>query len=320
MSTNHPPLCPSAEELTHDDQEAPMLTCLYMATGTELAEPPPQWQTAFAERNMRLHTSDTLTEAAQAAIVYGFPTALRKQVHEARGYCTTTAIVVAAPRNPEVERLAFRLGVQDWLDIKSSPEQIAVAVERSIWRQAFCTRQLSTVENWSKTDSLCGVLNRRGLEGGLDLLQRLNTRSLERLHAIVIDCDRFKAINDAYGHAAGDNVLAQLAERLRQNVRVSDLVARVGGDEFMVILAPCATAIARGVAEKLRQAIAGTPFAYNSKLIPMTASLAVGYLPRKVRTATDILARLSVAQKHAKTTGRNRIAWTRSQRSLCAEG
>ncbi|HQZ12174.1 MAG TPA: GGDEF domain-containing protein [Devosia sp.] len=122
------------------------------------------------------------------------------------------------------------------------------------------------------TDLLTGVLNRRGLEQAVEALPAPNRAS--PLSVMIADLDDFKAINDANGHAAGDAVLRAVAGRLKHNVRKGDLVARIGGEEF-VCLTPGTVDEARLLADRLRLAIADTPITVDGKVLTVTASLGV---------------------------------------------
>ncbi|MEO1689048.1 MAG: diguanylate cyclase, partial [Pseudomonadota bacterium] len=111
------------------------------------------------------------------------------------------------------------------------------------------------------TDGLTGLWNRRYAETHLARLCGECRAAAEPLALLMIDLDRFKAINDGHGHAAGDAVLRVFAERLRASVRGADLVARLGGEEFCAALRGVDAEGARHVAERLREAVAGSPFA-----------------------------------------------------------
>lgn len=109
----------------------------------------------------------------------------------------------------------------------------AANAEREILEQR---EKIAELEQLTRTDELTGLTNRRGLEGALESLLASACRHQEKGVICYIDIDDFKGINDSYGHAAGDRVLQKVAEIISDNVRLEDIVARVGGDEFVVVL------------------------------------------------------------------------------------
>jgi diguanylate cyclase (GGDEF)-like protein len=140
----------------------------------------------------------------------------------------------------------------------------------------LAVRERDLLATIAQTDALTGLLNRRGLQAAAEpLLARCDTR---HPHAVyLIDLDRFKPINDLHGHDAGDAVLRSLAERLTAAVRPDDLVARIGGDEFVVMtarLGPDADADARALAQRLLQTVA-RPFDLDGHALDL--GMTVGY-------------------------------------------
>lgn len=155
----------------------------------------------------------------------------------------------------------------------------------------------------SMTDPLTGLLNRRGFEERSARL--LASRHARPLSLIACDIDRFKAINDSYGHPVGDAVLRRLGQVLARAARERDVVARIGGEEFVVLLAHCSAAGAVEFAERLRRAIVAAEFPLPEGAPAVTASFGVTAhrdgepLARLVHRADELLYR-------AKTAGRNR--------------
>jgi len=178
-------------------------------------------------------------------------------------------------------------------------------------------RSLAEGEQLAFYDPLTGLPNRRLL---LDRLAGLRASS-ERQHqfsaVMFIDLDRFKTINDARGHATGDHLLRLAAQRLEELVRKSDTVARIGGDEFVVLLAHLAPDLAaagnaaQGVAEKIRAALA-QEFEIAGQGYACSASIGVTLLPRYGQQADDLLREADTAMYRAKAAGRNGIAFFES--------
>ncbi len=126
---------------------------------------------------------------------------------------------------------------------------------------------------------------------------------------LMVDIDNFKTINDEYGHGAGDEVLRLMADRLLNSVRTFDMVARLGGEEFLVVLADASPEVAAGVAERLRAATGEVPFALMSagRAITVTVSVGAAIVTDPGETAAGLLKRADEALYQAKRQGRNRV-------------
>jgi two-component system cell cycle response regulator len=128
------------------------------------------------------------------------------------------------------------------------------------------------------------------------------------LSVLVIDIDYFKAINDTYGHDAGDDVLRDFALRVRRSIRGIDLACRYGGEEFVVIMPETDMAVATVVAERLRRRIAAEPFPiqHGAGKVEVTISVGIATLGRE-DTAAAMIKRADQALYRAKRDGRNRV-------------
>jgi diguanylate cyclase (GGDEF)-like protein len=167
-------------------------------------------------------------------------------------------------------------------------------------------------------DVLTGLPNRRLLMDRIDKLLASSQRGATYSAVMFVDLDRFKTINDARGHAVGDAVLCKVAVRLEQVVRRADTVARIGGDEFVVLLGHLsadlagASQAAQSVAEKIRTAI-GQDVEIEGQLYSCTASIGITLLPRPgsagAQSALDLLREADTAMYRAKSGGRNGIAF-----------
>jgi two-component system cell cycle response regulator len=124
---------------------------------------------------------------------------------------------------------------------------------------------------------------------------------------LLLDIDHFKAINDGFGHPVGDEVLRELASRCRGLLRGSDLMARIGGEEFAVLLPATKPAEAAEIAERLRGALAGKAVATQGGPVAMTISLGGAMLSAAGETFEALLKRADVALYEAKRGGRNRV-------------
>lgn len=164
------------------------------------------------------------------------------------------------------------------------------------------------------TDVLTGWHNRRYLMVRLQEELARARRDSTRLVCLMLDIDHFKRVNDTWGHAAGDTVLAELAQRIDGQVRKSDIAARYGGEEFVVLMPNTNTDAAVLLAERIRQAIAATPVALGKgKNVTMTTSIGIAAVELApdaldLKTVGDaLLARADVALYRAKSGGRDCI-------------
>lgn len=165
-------------------------------------------------------------------------------------------------------------------------------------------REVQIVEA-SLTDALTGVGNRRRLDQALATEISRVRRTGGTLSAIMADIDHFKRVNDDYGHGAGDKVLARLGATFRTQTRPTDIVARFGGEEFVVLMPHTGLAQAASKAEQLRNAVAAECIEPLPR--PVTSSFGVAELSRG-EDGDSFLARADAALYRAKEGGRNRVA------------
>ena len=124
---------------------------------------------------------------------------------------------------------------------------------------------------------------------------------------LMLDIDHFKKINDTYGHAGGDEVLKEFANRLRRGLRGIDLCGRFGGEEFLVAMPDTDAEAANMVADRLRRFIADEPFKVAMGSLPVTASIGVTTVRAPADTSKDMLDRADRSLYAAKGAGRNRV-------------
>lgn len=159
----------------------------------------------------------------------------------------------------------------------------------------------------SRTDSLTGLLNHGAWKDQLEIeFQRCKPQARGGVIAL-IDIDHFKAINDTYGHVAGDGVLRQLSQLLRQNLRASDLAGRYGGDEFCVILPDVPLAHAAQLMETLRGRFGALGYEQNPAL-QVSLSIGLAAFNPQHEDAMGWLNDADQALYAAKTCGRNNVA------------
>jgi diguanylate cyclase (GGDEF)-like protein len=127
------------------------------------------------------------------------------------------------------------------------------------------------------------------------------------LSAIMLDCDGFKRVNDTFGHSVGDQVLIRLGEIALASIRKADILARYGGDEFMILLPETGIEAARVAAERLREDVIRAPFATNAGNLPFSVSVGVASFEKGVRSLGQLLDRADLASYVSKDTGGNRV-------------
>ncbi|GGC60684.1 EAL domain-containing protein [Undibacterium terreum] len=158
-------------------------------------------------------------------------------------------------------------------------------------------------------DELTGILNRREFERRLsELLARESSNEDYQEHAVMyLDLDRFKIINDTSGHAAGDELIRQVSHMLRQRLRDGDMVGRIGGDEFGVVLAHCSQVDAGRLAESLRQSVSDIRFSWGSRTFAIGVSIGLVVLNPGMVSLKEVMKAADAACYMAKEKGRNRI-------------
>jgi diguanylate cyclase (GGDEF)-like protein len=183
-------------------------------------------------------------------------------------------------------------------------EEAKQALEREIVER----RQLETrLRHMATTDGLTGALNRAGfLSLSQDVLEQ-GVPSGRCMALMMLDIDHFKAINDRFGHAGGDLALRHLVTMLAAQTRRSDLLGRLGGEEFAILLPSIPPEEADRLAERLVAHVAVSPVAYGDRLISMTVSIGLTRATPMDHSIEKIIARADDALYRAKEAGRNRV-------------
>lgn len=165
---------------------------------------------------------------------------------------------------------------------------------------------LSSLERQAKEDTLTGLPNRAWLTETLPSKVAIAKQHDKKLAVLFVDLDGFKAVNDTYGHASGDDLLIVVSKRLKVAVRPRDEVARIGGDEFVIILEEITSAAEAGaVAERILDAFS-TPFAVLSGLVTVGTSIGISLFPLDATDAETLLRHADMAMYAVKTSGKNR--------------
>jgi diguanylate cyclase (GGDEF)-like protein len=175
--------------------------------------------------------------------------------------------------------------------------------------EAWLQSLIDSLVDMSSRDALTGLANRRSFE--LALAREIDrvARAGEPALLLALDIDHFKQVNDTHGHASGDLVLKAVAKALLDCVRPMDLVARVGGEEFAIVMPNCAPAFGQAVAERVRRRVEAMPVAIGiAQQIHVSASIGGAFAPQWVRSSAALwIERADLQLYRAKAEGRNRV-------------
>ncbi len=177
--------------------------------------------------------------------------------------------------------------------------QVAIAIENA--------NLLQEVKRLAITDELTDVLNRRGFDEVANREFVAAKRYLRPLSLIMLDIDRFKAINDVYGHPIGDEILVEIAARARTKIRETDYISRYGGEEFLILLIEQKLDNAKTVAERIRNCVAEQPFNTSVGKIDVTISVGVTSASEQVSSISMMIKTVDKALYKSKENGRNRV-------------
>jgi diguanylate cyclase (GGDEF)-like protein len=178
-----------------------------------------------------------------------------------------------------------------------------IAAAAALWLLSRLLRERATLAHLAMRDPLTGALNRRTLERVYHRLSAVALRSGASVGVLVLDLDRFKSVNDQHGHAAGDEVLCRVAEQLRLAVRPSDVVARIGGDEFVVLLSDVSEKQAHEVAARVHRTLDEAHFSIDAGLeIGLHCSVGMA-LADQDDVLDSVIARADGAMYRAKVVG-----------------
>jgi diguanylate cyclase (GGDEF)-like protein len=214
-------------------------------------------------------------------------------------------IVLTADTRVERKVQGFELGALDYVTKPFDPVELRARV-RSAHRLKY---MFDLLEQKAQIDGLTGLYNRAYLDRRLGEEYERTVRYGGKLGVVMFDIDKFKSINDTYGHALGDQVIAEVAEAARSLMRKSDIVARYGGEEFVAILPETDTTGSALFAERLRSRIEGQiEIEVGGKKVRVSASFgAASCSDAGHTTGKELLDLADQALYHAKRTGRNRV-------------
>ncbi|KJZ19683.1 diguanylate cyclase [Loktanella sp. S4079] len=231
-----------------------------------------------------------------------------------------TQLVIVPEQADEMAAMFLDLGADDVVSNDASPAEIALRAQALIRRKRLHDRLRDTVRDGLQaavTDPLTGLFNRRYVDPHLSRMTKQAVASGDAMAVMMLDIDHFKSINDTYGHAAGDCVLKQLSKRLKNNLRAIDLVARVGGEEFLIALPGTTAAEAQVTADRLLKVVNGQPFDIGDLHQPLIVTISVGVAmspnkPSQICEPNAICEQADAALYAAKSAGRDQVAMAAS--------
>ncbi|OAN69814.1 hypothetical protein A8B78_21450 [Jannaschia sp. EhC01] len=225
----------------------------------------------------------------------------------------SATVMILPEGDSERAAIALDLGANDVLHDPFDAQELAIRISAQLDRKRQSDRMRAGVRAGLEaaiTDPLTGLYNRRF---ALHRMEQIMARPGNPPAVMMIDLDYFKDVNDTYGHAAGDTVLQQVAIRLRGQLQANDLLARIGGEEFLVVLSGADARGAMECAERLRTAIGSTSFDLGGDSFPVRVTASVGLaLPGDHRdeatTPEALIRRADQALYGAKAHGRDQVS------------
>ena len=208
-------------------------------------------------------------------------------------------VVISAPGSEEAAVQMLHTGAQDCLiQTEITPARLYGAIWNAM-RASSLHKQLKHLAHY---DALTGLLNRNLLMNRLEQALKRCDRYKQRCALLYLDLDNFKPINETYGHTVGDELLQAVAERIRSHCRSTDSPARIGGDEFLVLLEQVDKSTGRKVADKLLRAL-DAPFELSGHTVLIGASIGLATYPDTAQNAGELIKQADQALRRAKQHG-----------------
>lgn len=222
------------------------------------------------------------------------------------------AIILTVPSGArDAAAMGLDLGASDLMSGPFDPDEATIRIETQLARKQQADRLRASVKDGLRlavTDPLTGLYNRRYAMPHLAQIAERVAETQKTFAVLLLDLDRFKDVNDTHGHPAGDAVLVQVAALLGAQLRPSDLLARIGGEEFMVVLPECALAQARKTAERLRREVAQARFDLpTGDSISVSVSIGIAISDGASHGSEEVFEMADQALFDAKSQGRNMV-------------
>jgi two-component system cell cycle response regulator len=234
---------------------------------------------------------------------------------------TRTVPVLLVIEPEEIGGLAkgFELGVNDYLVRPVDANELKARTRTQLCQKRYRERLQDNYRrslSMALTDDLTGLHNHRYLSAHIVTAQQRAAEKHKPISVLMLDLDFFKGVNDTHGHSVGDAVLRELAQRMVRNLREFDMAARLGGEEFVIVMPECEPEIATRVAERLRRIISDVPFDVGAPGGPLsiTASIGVAWSETGDTAPKELLEAADKALYAAKRAGRNKVMTQTSER------
>nr|BAL57660.1 diguanylate cyclase [uncultured Deinococcota bacterium] len=269
------------------------------------AEAQGRW-TRFLEKLARLSPRITQTLSPEGVLLEALEAA-RTLLPEAVGLEVLSRRGLVGERTPHALPVPLQ-GDTAYLYLKAPPEEEVPGSFLALLGERL--KQVLKQVEWGTlafTDPLTGLLNRRGLEAELPKLLALARRYGTPASVVMLDIDRFKRVNDTYGHHVGDEVLRRLGRILKASVRQEDLAVRYGGEEFLLVLFGAEREAAKEVVERIRQRFRAERIPPIPHPLTLSAGIAGGEVPEGRETLEEWILKADYALLRAKETGRDRV-------------
>ncbi|MDE2017735.1 MAG: PleD family two-component system response regulator [Hyphomicrobiales bacterium] len=223
----------------------------------------------------------------------------------------TPILLVAEPEDRQRVLRGLDIGVNDWLARPVDRNELLARVRTQLRRKRYAEGLRDALRaglEMAVVDPLTGLNNRRYFDTHLGALIATARRDGKPLSLVIVDVDHFKSVNDRHGHHVGDQVLQGIAARIRKSLRGSDLVCRLGGEEFAIVMPETPIEAAVRAAERMRLSVETGPLAADDAGNPVHATVSAGLAAfSDGLDAATFAARADAALYRAKETGRNRV-------------
>lgn len=215
-------------------------------------------------------------------------------------------IIITGGGNEKIAVMALKLGADDYLSKEDlEPEALRSAIFKAVEKSLLLKKNEEDEKNLVRRDYLTGVSNRLHFDERLAATLAMSKRHHQMFAVMVVDLDRFKNINDQFGHQMGDFLLQEVSRRFQSVLRKEDLLARVGGDEFCVLLTEIKKIDdAKIIAEKLILSLK-SPIVFNSHEMVISSSIGISVYPGMGETASELIKNADKAMYDVKNTSRN---------------
>ncbi len=249
-----------------------------------------------ATKDERFSDNPLVTGAPHIRFYAGYP------VHSPDGQNIGSLCVIdRQPRTLTPSQMEDLIDLAAMVDMEIQSKQMAVA-------QMRMNEELAAAKRAVLVDPLTRLWNRAGGEEFLARQHQLAVQNREKFCIAMLDIDYFKKINDTYGHSVGDEVLREVARRILRSIRNEDFACRMGGEEFLLVIADPLATDALQVAQRVRETVRGTPIESEGHSITVTLSMGLAYFDPAALVAPAEVIRLADAGLYrAKETGRDRI-------------